>query len=72
VVDHELEDSVAGTLLSPTSGGDNERDPLGLGSAVRCVILFFVMTLLDRFEQHEGHGHGTQYAFVVVIVGIII
>lgn len=33
VVDHELEDSVAG-LLSPTNAGDSERDPLGLGGAV--------------------------------------
>ncbi|KAF8970220.1 exocyst complex component Sec5-domain-containing protein [Flammula alnicola] len=34
-VDHELEDSVAGALLSPSSGGDMEGDPLGLGSTVR-------------------------------------
>ncbi|KAF9523252.1 exocyst complex component sec5 [Crepidotus variabilis] len=35
-VDHELEESVAGALLSPGSGGaDVEGDPLGLGNAVR-------------------------------------
>ncbi|KJA16657.1 hypothetical protein HYPSUDRAFT_47148 [Hypholoma sublateritium FD-334 SS-4] len=34
-VDHELEDSVAGALLSPSTAGDAEGDPLGLGSNVR-------------------------------------
>lgn len=34
VVDHDLEESVAGAILSPTSG-DIESDPLGLGSTVR-------------------------------------
>ncbi|TFK20519.1 hypothetical protein FA15DRAFT_673418 [Coprinopsis marcescibilis] len=33
-VDHELEDSVAGALLSPTSGNEGEGDPLNLGSNV--------------------------------------
>lgn len=33
-VDHELEDSVAGALLSPTSGNESEGDPLNLGSNV--------------------------------------
>ncbi|KAJ3517910.1 hypothetical protein NLJ89_g205 [Agrocybe chaxingu] len=34
-VDHDLEDSVAGALLSPASGGDGEGDPLGLKNALR-------------------------------------
>ncbi|KAG2003313.1 hypothetical protein CC2G_003924 [Coprinopsis cinerea AmutBmut pab1-1] len=33
-VDHELEDSVAGALLSPTAGNEGEGDPLNLGSNV--------------------------------------
>jgi exocyst complex component 2 len=36
VVDHDLEESVAGAILSPTGGGvDIENDPLGLGNIVR-------------------------------------
>jgi len=34
VVDHNLEESVAGSILSPTPG-DIENDPLGLGNYVR-------------------------------------
>ncbi|TEB03996.1 hypothetical protein FA13DRAFT_1321951 [Coprinellus micaceus] len=34
-VDHEFEDSVAGSLLSPTTGNESEGDPLGLGNEVR-------------------------------------
>lgn len=34
-VDHDLEDSVAGALLSPSSNNDAEGDPLGIGSAVK-------------------------------------
>ena len=37
-VDHDLEDSVAGALLSPSSNNDAEGDPLGIGSAVKCVV----------------------------------
>ncbi|TFK41615.1 exocyst complex component Sec5-domain-containing protein [Crucibulum laeve] len=33
-VDHELEDSVAGTLFSPTGTGEGEGDPLGIGNYV--------------------------------------
>ncbi|KAF8801103.1 exocyst complex component sec5 [Phlegmacium glaucopus] len=34
-IDHELEDSVAGALMSPSVGGDAEGDPLGLGNSVK-------------------------------------
>ncbi|KDR72595.1 hypothetical protein GALMADRAFT_252744 [Galerina marginata CBS 339.88] len=34
-VDHELEDSVAGALLSPSTAGDGEGDPLGLGNPIK-------------------------------------
>jgi hypothetical protein len=34
-VDHDIEDSVAGAVLSPTSGIDVESDPLGLGHTVK-------------------------------------
>ena len=34
-VDHDIEDSVAGAVLSPTSGIDLESDPLGLGHTVK-------------------------------------
>ena len=36
-VDHELEDSAAGALLSPLTG-DAEGDPLGLRNGVKCVL----------------------------------
>ncbi|KAH9477787.1 Exocyst complex component SEC5B [Psilocybe cubensis] len=32
-VDHELADSVAGAILSPSIAGDSEGDPIGLGSS---------------------------------------
>jgi len=36
-VDHDLEDSVAGALTSPT-GAEGEGDPLGLGAIIECVF----------------------------------
>ncbi|KII91212.1 hypothetical protein PLICRDRAFT_173102 [Plicaturopsis crispa FD-325 SS-3] len=33
-VDHDLEDSVAGALMSPTTGVEGDGDPLGLGQTV--------------------------------------
>ena len=47
-IDHELEHSVAGALLSPTGGAvDVEGDPLGLGNVVRCVP----GPVMQRLEQ---------------------
>ena len=43
-VDHELEDSVAGALLSPTSGNESEGDPLNLGSNVRYLLSISLST----------------------------
>lgn len=37
-VDHDLEDSVAGALMSPTGSGEGDGDPLGLGSTIKWVI----------------------------------
>jgi hypothetical protein len=36
-IDHDLEDSVAGALTSPT-GVEGEGDPLGLGAIIECVF----------------------------------
>ncbi|KAF8899761.1 exocyst complex component sec5 [Gymnopilus junonius] len=37
-VDHELADSVAGALLSPSAAGDGEGDPLGLGNSIKYCL----------------------------------
>lgn len=36
-VDHELEDSVAGALISPSGGTEGDGDPLGLGGTIKYV-----------------------------------
>jgi hypothetical protein len=56
-VDHDLEDSVAGALTSPTGGGEGEGDPLGLGAAIECVYrLLHYHFLSDIHSQREEHG----------------
>ena len=40
-MDHDFEESVASSLLSPSATGERERegDPLGLGPAKRYVVV---------------------------------
>lgn len=40
-IDHDLENSIAGALTSP-SGGDGDGDPLGLGAIIECVALLLI------------------------------
>ena len=56
MVDHDLEGSLAGALLSPIGGGDSEGDPLGLGSSVRYVVFslkWHFLTNLRRIKDME-------------------
>ncbi|RXW20181.1 hypothetical protein EST38_g5679 [Candolleomyces aberdarensis] len=52
-VDHEFEDSVAGSLLSPTTGNESEGDPLGLGNEVRLVFRF-QSSILHKADRERG------------------
>ena len=58
-VDHDLDDSIAGALTSPT-GSDGEGDPLGLGAIIKWVAVYRVEHWLveSPCNQREGHGHG--------------
>ena len=58
-VDHDLENSVAGALTSPTGGGDGDGDPLGLGAVIECVTLSVYHTFMSDLNlQCEEHGLG--------------
>jgi hypothetical protein len=57
-IDHDLEDSVAGALISPTGGGDGEGDPLGLGAVIEWVSRSLRYFTSDASSQCKEHGLG--------------
>ncbi len=67
-VDHELEDSVAGSMLSPTSTADRDREregnPLGLPHSLECVSPSRKNSLLKfhYFLQYKWTEYGDKYA----------
>jgi exocyst complex component 2 len=72
VVDHDLENTIGDTVVSPVSGNsDGDLGPLGLGTGVKLVqptcILSRYRGLIIILSQPERYGHGNKFVISQVL-----